>query len=55
MNNKDNEYKKLQSDYLGASDIVNQVGGQYIIKEEEMESALKRVFRDIEDNNKKEG
>jgi hypothetical protein len=52
MKEKKKEYQKLESDWLGASDIVNQVGGQYIIKEEEMESALKEVFEEIGDREK---
>jgi 2-keto-3-deoxy-L-rhamnonate aldolase RhmA len=53
MKTEEKEVKKLETDYLGPSDIVNQVGGQYVIKEKEMESALQDVFEEIEENKKK--
>lgn len=34
--------------YLGASDIVNSAGGSYIIKEPEMESALREIMAEID-------
>lgn len=33
--------------YLGASDIVNSTANLYIIKEKEMESALKEIYKEI--------
>jgi hypothetical protein len=41
-------FKKLETDYLGASDIVSHVGGQYVIKEREMETALHETLEEIE-------
>ena len=36
--------------YLGASDIVNSAGGSsYIIKEPEMESALREIMAEIDE------
>ena len=48
MNKKDRGFKKLETEYLGASDIVSLVGDQYVIKEPEMESALEEVFKEID-------
>lgn len=41
-----NEYTK----YLSASDIVNCAGGDYIIQETEMESALRELMSEIDGN-----
>jgi hypothetical protein len=53
MKNNKKKFNKLESDYLGPSDIVNQVGGQYVVKEKEMESALNEVMSEINISGKK--
>jgi hypothetical protein len=45
---RNKELPKEYTQYLGASDIVNSAGGSYIIKEPEMESALREIMAEID-------
>jgi hypothetical protein len=38
---------KDSGEMLGPSDIVNSAGGSYVIKEKEMETALKNIYKEI--------
>lgn len=46
---RNNEVKKERTGYLGASDIVNGSPSMYEIREEEMESALRNIMKEIDE------
>lgn len=50
MNKEENhEIYKIKSKFLGASDIVNGTASLYEIREKEMDSAIKRTLKTIDE------